>query len=102
MSTTPLRPQECVHEETVSLTFESEHLPTSLPLFYVVFLKYSGHTIQHQCAFRLLQRDLRTVFMKKCWHNMAARQKEVFTLEMAKRDATTTRTLFQIIIHLVF
>ena len=51
MSNMQVRPQECVHEETVS------HWPSC---------QYSGHTIQHQCAFRLLQRDHKTVFMKIC------------------------------------
>ena len=67
MSTTSGRAQGvCSRRDAVTLTFESQHLPTSLRIFHVVFLKYSGHTIQHQCAFWLLQRDHRTVFMKKC------------------------------------
>ena len=39
------------------------HLAT---YFLRCILKYSGHTIQHQWAFWLHQRDKRTVFMKKC------------------------------------
>ena len=102
MSTTPVGPQgvftkRCCHTELRVTAFA--HIATST---LRCILKYSGHTIQHQCAFRLLQRDHRTVFMKRCCHNMAARQKEACTLKMEKRDATATRTLFLLIIHLVF